>query len=101
MSQTRAAPRTGDEFLKGSAQRVAVKVSYYDGYRGSWRLAYRKAGREVLSAPVATTGRDGFRTATLFVEADLEAKGNDFDFDIRSKGRVPVSFVRVVALEPR
>jgi hypothetical protein len=89
----------GDGFLHGGGKRVAVKVSYYDGYRGSWRLAYRKAGREVLSAPVATTGRDGFRTATLFIEADLEAKGYDFDFELHCDGRVPVSFVRVVAPE--
>ena len=52
-------------------------------------------------APVPTTGRDGFRTATLFVRADLDAEGYDFDLEISSEGRAPVSFVRVVALDAR
>ncbi|MHC4249964.1 MAG: hypothetical protein ACYS9X_12625 [Planctomycetota bacterium] len=91
----------GDRFMTGRERRVAVKVSYYDGYRGAWRLVFKNSGREARSAPVTTTGRDGFRTATLFVEADLDAKGYDFDFEIHCEGRVPVSFVRVIALDGR
>jgi hypothetical protein len=87
-----------DRFLSGQ-QRVAVKVSFYDGFQDAWRLAYKKDGQTVETKPVECAGKDAFRTATFFIDADLDAKAMEFDFEIRSTGRVPIHFVRVVRLK--
>ncbi|MDX9982185.1 MAG: hypothetical protein RBU25_19350, partial [Lentisphaeria bacterium] len=84
-----------DRFL-GGAGSVAVKVTYYDGYPGSWRLVYRSDGQEQQSPPVHSSGKDQFRTATHFIQTDGDATGMAFDFEIRSEDEVPISFVRVV-----
>lgn len=88
-----------DRFLSGRA-RVAIKVSYYDGYEGDWRLGYRRDGEVVFSQPVVATGSDAFRTATFFVDAEFEASGFDYDFEIVSPAEVPISFVRIIKLGP-
>ncbi len=85
-----------DRFLRGSAQKVAVKVTHYDGYPGEYTLVYTREGRTLESACVRTTGRDMFRTSTFFIEADFNAEGLDFDFEIHSAAEVPVNFVRVI-----
>ena len=84
-----------DRFL-GGAGSVAVKVTYYDGYPGSWRLVYRSDGQEQQSPPVHCSGKDRFRTATHFIQTAGDATGMAFDFEIRSEDEVPISFVRVV-----
>ena len=84
-----------ESFLTGPAH-VAVKVSYYDGYEGSWTLRYQRSGETIESDPVATTGSDAFRTATFFIEADFGIEGMDYDFEIVSLDEVPISFVRVI-----
>ncbi len=85
----------GDDFLQGRA-RVAVKVTYYDGYAGHWMLRYHRTGQTIASTPIATTGADAFRTATLFIDAEFNATHLDFDFEIVSPQQVPISFVRIV-----
>lgn len=92
---TRIGFAVDDRFLTGSA-RLGITVTYYDGYPGTWRLVYQSNGREVESEPIHCTGRDTFRTATLFIEADFDATDMAFDFEIRSEDHVPISFVRVV-----
>jgi hypothetical protein len=87
-----------DRFLSGTANKVAVKVSYYDGYPGSWTLQYTKEGSEENTPPVHTTGTDAFRTATFFIDADFDAEENEFDFEIHSPGRIPISVVRIIKL---
>ncbi|MEO0514389.1 MAG: hypothetical protein AAF086_03730 [Planctomycetota bacterium] len=82
-----------EKFLSGSAN-VAVKVSYYNGFEGSWALRYHQAGKVFESDRVQTTGTDAFRTATFFIEADFGAA--DFDFEIVSPDEVPISFVRMI-----
>jgi len=88
-----------DRFL-GGRRRVAVKVSFYDGFDDTWRIAYVKDGHTAETAPVTCTGTDGFRTATFFIEADFEAKEMAFDLEIHSGGRVPIGLVRVIRLRP-
>ncbi len=84
-----------DRFLNGSAE-VAVKVSFYDGYPGSWQLRYKQNGMLTDSKPVYTTGKDAFRTATFFINADFDEKHKDYDFEIISEQEIPISFVRVI-----
>jgi len=89
-----------DRFVSGRC-RVAVKVSFYDGFHDAWRLVYTQGGKAAGSAPVECTGTDGFRTATFFIDADFDAKEMAFDLEIHSGGRVPISFVRLIRLQPR
>ena len=85
------------KFLKGTA-RVAVKASFYDGYKGELALRYRNAEKIIVSAPVATQGSDQFRTATFFIEADFGKQDQSYDIEIISENQVPISFVRVIKL---
>jgi len=85
-----------ERILNGRDRPVAVKVTFFDGIRGSWRLTYRRNGEACESGPVDATGRDVFRTATLFLRADLGTEGLANDLEIRSADRVPISFVRVI-----
>lgn len=86
-----------DQFVSGPA-RVAVKVSYYDGYAGSWALHYTHNGESRRTPPVESTGKDTFRTATFFIDADFDAAGTDFDLEVHSPTQVPISIVRVIKL---
>jgi hypothetical protein len=61
-----------DRFLNGR-HRVAVKVSFYDGFDDTWRIAYKKDGNTAETAPVKCTATDVFRTATFFIDADFDA----------------------------
>ncbi len=85
-----------DRFLSGRAQSVAVKVTWYDGHGGQWRLAYRQDGEDKETPPVTATGTDTFKTATFFLTADFVARDTDYDLEILVDGRTPVSFVRVI-----
>jgi hypothetical protein len=84
-----------EAFLSGSA-RVALKVTFYDGYDGDFRLRYRSGGEPRETEHVAVTGTDAFRTATFFIDADFGPDDDGFDFEIVSPARVPISFVRIV-----
>lgn len=84
-----------DRFLPQTPQNVIFKISYYDGIKGSFQLVYKKNGTPVRET-ITTTGSDEIRTATIYAVASFEAKGFDYDFEIQSEEKVPISIVRVV-----
>lgn len=88
-----------DHFLSGRARSVAVKVTWYDGHGGEWRLAYQQEGGRKETPTVTADGADRFKTATFFLSADFVENGKDYDFEILTHGRVPISFVRVIKTE--
>lgn len=86
-----------EKFLPGGLHPLAVKISYYDGERGSFTLVYRDS-KGLQERKVNTTGKDRFSTATFFIQAMINeaGPGTDFDFEIHSEEEIPISFVRVI-----
>lgn len=89
-----------DRMFPGGEQRMAVKVTFYDGVPGALNLVY-KNNTGLKSDSVITHGTDSIRTATFFINARLDDTGfdNEYDFILESEEEVPVLFVRVIKTE--
>lgn len=86
-----------DRMFSPGEQKMAIKVSFYDGVTGTLKLVY-KNNDGVQQASVKALGEDKIRTATFFIDAYASHTNFDHDFDLilESEEEVPVSFVRVV-----
>jgi len=86
-----------ENFLPEGLHSLAVKISYFDGEEGAFKLVYRN-NRGIQVRTITTTGKDQVKTATFFIKARINDAGTDniFDFEIHSKEEIPVSFVRVI-----
>lgn len=83
-------------FPKGE-QKIAIKISFYDGVKGKLQLLY-ETNDGVKAETIETGGEDMIRTATFFVNAQMNNTSfdNGFSFILESEEEVPVSFVRVI-----
>ncbi len=89
-----------DEVFSETDQKVAIKVSFFDGVKGTLKLVYKNS-QGLQQVPVKTSGKNAVKTATFFVDAifDENAFPNNYDLELHSEEEVPVFFVRVVKLE--
>jgi hypothetical protein len=89
-----------DRLFSQGEQKMAIKVSFYDGVAGTLKLVYKNEGG-VQEASVKALGEDKIRTATFFINAYTRNTNfdHDFDFILQSEEEVPVSFVRVIKTE--
>ncbi|MCU4157864.1 T9SS type A sorting domain-containing protein [Carboxylicivirga sp. A043] len=81
-------------FSKGE-QGMAIKVSYYDGVKGTLKLLY-KNNNGIQEKSVVTTGKDKVKTATFFINAIMDDIGTGFNIELHSAEEVPVFFVRII-----
>jgi hypothetical protein len=86
-----------DRIFPNGEQPIAIKVSFYDGVNGTMKLVY-KNNQGIQADSVVTTGQDGVRTATFFINARIDDAGFDYDFDflLESEEEVSLFFVRVI-----
>lgn len=89
-----------DRLFTPGEQKMAIKVSYYDGVAGTLKLVYKNEGG-VQQDSIKALGEDKIRTATFFINAYTSDTNfdHDFDFILESEEEVPVSFVRVIKTE--
>ena len=91
--------RLDDNFLPEGQHPLAIKISYYDGVMGEFKLVFMNTeGKQERT--IATSGNDQVKTATFFVDVSLNnpVQKDNFDFEIQSRQEVPVSFVRVIKI---
>lgn len=86
-----------DRYLSDKPEKVAIKITFYDGIAGTLKLVYNdcKTNNEVSCK---SEGTDAFKTATFFITIACKAKGMDYDLEIHSPERVPVNMVRVIRI---
>jgi len=89
-----------DHLFNPGEQKMAIKVSFYDGVAGTLKLVYKNEGG-VQEDSVKALGEDKIKTATFFIKAYASDTNfdHDFDFILESEEEVPVSFVRVIKTE--
>jgi hypothetical protein len=88
-----------DDNWTGRKQSLAIKVSYFDNYKGELNILF-KSGKKLQKKTVKLEGNQMLKTATFFLPS-LQENGmiNKFDFVLeagKNTENIVVSFVRVI-----
>ena len=83
----------------GLNNKIAVKVSYFDNYKGKLNLVYHNGTKQEIKS-VQLTGKGELKTATFFVSSiKPNAMPHNYDFTLeagKNTEKVVISFVRVI-----
>ena len=87
------------KFINGKEKNVALKITYFDEGKGSWKVVFNGVNG-IIDREVQCTDSKKLMTATFFVTSDFVQNKNAFNFEcISQNGLKPVvSFVRLIKL---